>query len=101
MKMAWRFKARTTRPMLATSGREEASGAVLAEPEKGSVTTIRDAAAIMISVGQEMKDVLGWLPEQLIGRPSTEFIHPEDQPSAVVAWFQMIDSSTRSTSLRN
>ena len=63
-----------------------------AVPERESVMITRDAAAIMLSVGDEMVAVLGWRPEQLVGRPSTEFIHPEDQPSAIVAWFHMIEA---------
>jgi diguanylate cyclase (GGDEF)-like protein/PAS domain S-box-containing protein len=39
-----------------------------------------------------MTEVLGWRPEQLLGRPSTEFIHPEDQASAIQAWFEMISA---------
>ena len=53
----------------------------------GSVTIGRDAAGVIIFVGSEMPDVLGWRPEELIGRPSTDFIHPEDQASAITAWF--------------
>ena len=57
-----------------------------------SATLTRDAAAIIISVEKGMVEVLGWRPKDLLGRPSTEFLHPEDQPSAVAAWFEMIDA---------
>ncbi len=57
-----------------------------------AVTVTRDAAAVIISVGPEMADVLGWSPHQLVGRPSTEFIHPDDQGHAIAAWFEMIES---------
>jgi PAS domain S-box-containing protein len=67
-------------------------------PERESVVITRDAAAMMLTVGEEMVNVLGWSPEQLVGIPSTEFIHPEDQPSAIVAWFQMIETSGESHS---
>src|SRR5579863_8513451 len=60
--------------------------------EKVSVRLTRDANALVISIGDEITDVLGWLPEALLGRPSTEFIHPDDQASAVAAWLEMIDS---------
>jgi diguanylate cyclase (GGDEF)-like protein/PAS domain S-box-containing protein len=60
--------------------------------EDVSVTLERDAAALIISAGAELSSVLGWHPEDLVGRPSTDFIHPEDQPSAIAAWFQMIDA---------
>jgi len=61
-------------------------------PDGVSVDIIRDAAAMIISVGNEISDVLGWLPSEFVGHPSTDFVHPEDQPSAVAAWFEMIDS---------
>lgn len=57
-----------------------------------SVRMTRDAAAVISSVGPEMVEVLGWQPDDLVGRPSTEFIHPEDQGSAITAWFAMIDA---------
>ena len=50
----------------------------------------RDSAAIITSVDATVSEVLGWSPEDLVGRPSTEFIHPEDQASAVAAWFTML-----------
>jgi diguanylate cyclase (GGDEF)-like protein/PAS domain S-box-containing protein len=57
-----------------------------------SVIVTRDEAAVIISVGPEMTEVLGWSAEQLIGRPSTEFIHPDDQGGAIAAWFEMIEA---------
>jgi diguanylate cyclase (GGDEF)-like protein/PAS domain S-box-containing protein len=50
----------------------------------------RDASGVILRVGEGILNVLGWHPEQLVDRPSTEFIHPEDQPSAIAAWFEMI-----------
>src|ERR1700722_1806440 len=58
-------------------------------PTGPSTQVIRDATAVMTYVEDTMTEVLGWRPEQLVGRPSTEFIHPEDQPSAIMAWFAM------------
>lgn len=75
---------------------EEGNGTVREAPEGGatrSVTVGRDAAGVIIFVDAEMADVLGWLPEELIGRPSTDFIHPEDQASAITAWFAMLDAA--------
>jgi diguanylate cyclase (GGDEF)-like protein/PAS domain S-box-containing protein len=56
-----------------------------------SVNIVRDAAAMIISVGDEITDVLGWRPSEFVGHPSTDFVHPEDQPSAVAAWFEMME----------
>src|SRR5487761_1809517 len=49
----------------------------------------RNEIAVITSVDETMTDVLGWRPEEMVGQPSTTFVHPEDQPSAVAAWFQM------------
>jgi diguanylate cyclase (GGDEF)-like protein/PAS domain S-box-containing protein len=67
-----------------------------AEPEPGAAPStarfVRDEAALIVEVDESMREVLGWAPNDLIGRPSTEFIHPEDQPSAIAAWFAMLDA---------
>jgi diguanylate cyclase (GGDEF)-like protein/PAS domain S-box-containing protein len=57
----------------------------------------RNEAAVITSVDDTVHDLLGWRPEQLIGSPSTALIHPNDQASAVSAWFSMINAprSTR------
>ncbi len=52
----------------------------------------RNATAVIMSVDEGIVDLLGWRPEQMIGSPSTRFIHTEDQPSAIAAWMKMITS---------
>jgi diguanylate cyclase (GGDEF)-like protein len=59
-------------------------------PPAPSVRITRNAAAVITSVDNSIVEVLGWRPDQLVGRASTGFIHPEDQPSAITAWFDMI-----------
>ena len=54
------------------------------------VVLTRNAAAIITYVDERIVDMLGWTPEELVGLPSTKFIHPEDQPSAIAAWMEMI-----------
>jgi diguanylate cyclase (GGDEF)-like protein/PAS domain S-box-containing protein len=54
------------------------------------VILTRDAAAIITYVDESIVDMLGWTPEQLVGLPSTNFLHPEDQPSGIAAWMEMI-----------
>ncbi len=60
----------------------------------------RDVTAIIVSVDEGMEALLGWRPEQMIGSPSTEFVHPDDQASAVAAWMGMIANPGSSTSWR-
>lgn len=50
----------------------------------------RDATGVITWVDDAVEEMLGWRPEQLVGLPSTRFIHPVDQSSAVAAWMDMI-----------
>ena len=62
-----------------------------AEPDRQPGCRLtRDEAAVITAVDDAIVDLLGWAPEDLVGSPSTEFIHPEDQGSAVSAWFEMV-----------
>src|SRR4051794_18202728 len=50
----------------------------------------RDSSSIITWVDDAITEVLGWQPGDLVGQPSTNFIHPADQPAAVTAWFDML-----------
>ena len=65
-------------------------GNVTEQVDSPPVVLTRDAAAIITYVDEGIVDMLGWTPEQLVGLPSTKFLHPEDQPSAIAAWMEMI-----------
>jgi diguanylate cyclase (GGDEF)-like protein/PAS domain S-box-containing protein len=52
---------------------------------------IRNSFAVIVSVDDHITNVLGWEAEQLVGHPSTEFVHPEDQPAALATWFEMLE----------
>ena|SRR5579884_4041345 len=68
-----------------------------AAPNVAFIGLKRDLAGLILSVDDGVEGILGWHPEQLVGRPSTEFIHPEDQPSGIEAWMDMTNApgSTR------
>jgi diguanylate cyclase (GGDEF)-like protein/PAS domain S-box-containing protein len=59
-------------------------------PSKPSCELLRNEAAVITEIEASVVDVLGWQPEQMVGVPSTNFIHPEDQGTAVGAWFAML-----------
>jgi diguanylate cyclase (GGDEF)-like protein/PAS domain S-box-containing protein len=61
---------------------------------------VRNDAALITAVDDSIVDVLGWRPDQLIGSPSTALIHPDDQPSAVAAWFAMLGAPGASRTWR-
>lgn len=56
----------------------------------------RDGVGVILSIGPGMEQVLGWGSDDLVGRPSTELIHPEDQPGAISSWFSMLDAPGQS-----
>jgi diguanylate cyclase (GGDEF)-like protein/PAS domain S-box-containing protein len=60
-----------------------------------AVQMTRDATGVITSVDAAIFELLGWLPEDLVGSPSTNFIHPADQPGAVAAWLEMISAPGR------
>jgi diguanylate cyclase (GGDEF)-like protein/PAS domain S-box-containing protein len=65
-------------------------GAANESVDSPSVALTRDAGAIITYVDEGIVDMLGWTPDQLVGLPSTQFIHPEDQHSAIAAWMEML-----------
>src|SRR5438105_8099412 len=60
-----------------------------AQPSTACAMT-RDNAGLITSVEPSIVEVLGWQPADLVGEPSTTFVHPEDQGSAISAWFEML-----------
>jgi PAS domain S-box-containing protein len=54
------------------------------------VEMFRTPTAVVVSVGDNMTELLGWSPADMIGKPSTSLIHQEDQNSAVAVWFEMV-----------
>jgi diguanylate cyclase (GGDEF)-like protein/PAS domain S-box-containing protein len=40
-------------------------------------------------VDDAMTDLLGWTPEQLIGRSTVELVHPDDAEAAIETWMEM------------
>ena len=67
------------------------------EPPGHACCMVRNEAGVITTVDDSIVALLGWSPDQLTGSPSTTLIHPNDQASAVSAWFDMINTpgSTR------
>jgi diguanylate cyclase (GGDEF)-like protein/PAS domain S-box-containing protein len=49
----------------------------------------RDATAVFVAVDAATTAMLGWTPEELIGRRSIEIVHPDDHERAIEAWMAM------------
>jgi diguanylate cyclase (GGDEF)-like protein/PAS domain S-box-containing protein len=67
-------------PRLATIRKEERSG--------------------IIAIDDATTAILGWTPEEMVGRRSVEFIHPDDHSLAVANWFEMMARPGPSRRLR-
>lgn len=55
--------------------------------------THKSEAAEFTEVDPEITKILGWLPEELIGRRGLDFIHPDDQDRAIENWMSMLASA--------
>jgi PAS domain S-box/diguanylate cyclase (GGDEF) domain len=51
---------------------------------------IRNDVALIVAAEGAVREVLGWSVDELVGLASTTLVHPEDQASAVGAWFDML-----------
>lgn len=60
----------------------------------------KNATAVMVEVDPSMPEVLGWTAEDLIGKTSLDFIHPDDQSLAVENWMQMLSADGASQPAR-
>jgi diguanylate cyclase (GGDEF)-like protein/PAS domain S-box-containing protein len=63
---------------------------VTSGPDRPSCRLSRNEVGLITSVEESMVEILGWRPDQLVGSPSTDLIHPDDQASAVAAWLEMM-----------
>jgi diguanylate cyclase (GGDEF)-like protein/PAS domain S-box-containing protein len=61
---------------------------------------VRNDVAVIVAAAGAVREVLGWSAEELIGMASTSLVHPEDQASAVGAWFEMLGEAGGSKTWR-
>jgi diguanylate cyclase (GGDEF)-like protein/PAS domain S-box-containing protein len=66
-----------------------------ARPPALVVSMVRDRMATVTEVDETISDLLGWRPADLVGRPSTDFIHPYDQANGVRSWVSMLEQPGR------
>jgi diguanylate cyclase (GGDEF)-like protein/PAS domain S-box-containing protein len=50
----------------------------------------RDTLGLITYADDSISSILGWRPEQIIGWGSIDLVHPDDQPAAIAAWFEMM-----------
>ncbi len=52
----------------------------------------KNEVAVLVEVDEVTSQLLGWSEDDMVGRTSLEFIHPDDQQLAVENWMQMLSS---------
>ena len=52
----------------------------------------KDASAVYRWVDPALPEMLGWAPEDMIGRRASEFVHPDDHEKGIASWLAMLDS---------
>ncbi len=50
----------------------------------------KSVVAVILDIDEATTAMLGWSRDEMVGRTSVEFIHPEDQELAVENWMQML-----------
>jgi diguanylate cyclase (GGDEF)-like protein/PAS domain S-box-containing protein len=63
----------------------------------------KNGHAVITKTDQATTQILGWSAEELLGRRTTEFIHPEDHERAIAAWMDLLGrpGGTRRVRLRH
>jgi diguanylate cyclase (GGDEF)-like protein/PAS domain S-box-containing protein len=72
-------------------------GRPISQPEMPDLTprfaTLwKDHVGVVVKIDEAMTEILGWSSEEMVGRRSLEFIHPEDHALAVDNWMEMLAS---------
>lgn len=52
----------------------------------------KNAFAVVTDVDERTTRMLGWTADQMIGRRSSEFVHPDDQERAVSNWLELLST---------
>lgn len=63
------------------------------------VITVVNRGGLILSTSQAAHRVLGYAPEELIGKSFFEFIHDEDLPNVHFAWFGVIERFRENTNV--
>ena len=60
----------------------------------------KDAGALVTWIDAAFSQMLGWQPEDVIGRRVIELVHPDDRELGITNWLEMLDNQGPSRSVR-
>lgn len=66
------------------------AGPLVVAARPRTATMHKTMTAVITAVDEKVTRMLGWTAQQMVGKRSTEFIHPDDHDRAVSAWMQLI-----------
>ncbi len=75
------------------AGDADAGEGAAVEPEPSLprfATVAKDQFATITRIDEATAAILGWSPEEMTGRRTLDFIHPEDRALAIDNWMQML-----------
>jgi diguanylate cyclase (GGDEF)-like protein/PAS domain S-box-containing protein len=64
------------------------------------VRSRKDGLAVLVDIDHNVSQLLGWRVEDMVGRRSLEFIHPDDQDESIAAWMDMLSAPGLTTRAR-
>ena len=53
----------------------------------------KDGLAVLLQVDDAFTEILGWRPEEVVGRRTRDLVHPDDETLAVDNWMDMLAST--------
>ena len=60
----------------------------------------KDTSSVFTWTDPALSVILGWPPEEIIGRRTLEFVHPDDRDLGIATWLEMLDSDEPSPPVR-
>ena len=60
----------------------------------------KDTSSVFTWADPALSVILGWPPEEIIGRRTLEFVHPDDRDLGIATWLDMLDSDEPSPPVR-
>jgi diguanylate cyclase (GGDEF)-like protein/PAS domain S-box-containing protein len=64
--------------------------AEIGHPPPRLAHTLKDELALIIDIDADLTAMLGWERDEIVGKRSLEFIHPDDHDRAINAWLEVL-----------
>jgi len=60
----------------------------------------KDQLATLLEVDEAFTQILGWFPEEALGKPTLDLVHPDDQELVLASWVDMLATQGRARPVR-